>query len=391
LGTLPGQARDDTGPPPTLQGDAFVHKFDPEGVTQWSRQFGSPASDAAQGLAVHDGVVYVTGWTSGALSPEPSAGLVDAFVQQLDFDGAVGWTRQFGSTESDWAFAVAVHQTGLYVVGQTTGVLADQIPAGASDAFLAKYDRAGRLEWVRQFGSAAGDTALEVTLDGAGVYVGGFTYGALPGQSHFGKEDGFVRKYDFQGTELWTRQFGTAANDRVGAVAADIEGVYVAGRTEGVLPGQRLTGLSDIFVRNYAPNGTERGTFQFGAGVYNEATGLAVDRSGLYVVGCLGEYAGLTVGCGGAVLAFVAKRELAPLTTGQASPSRVTTTATEVMVVTGAPVTVTVTSTPLPAPFDLLPRETVYMLLGAILFLGGWLGLRWRIWRRTRRSRGATS
>jgi len=388
LGTLPGQESAATGSAAGLQGDAFVHKFDAEGVTQWSRQFGSAASDAAQGLAVHDGMVYVGGWTAGALTPERSAGLVDAFVQQLDGKGEVGWTRQFGSAESDWALAIAVHQTGLYIVGQTMGVLDDQSSAGVADAFLAKYDHEGSLLWIRQFGSAAGDIALGVALDGAGVYVAGFTYGAFPGQPRFGKEDAFIRKYDFEGTEVWTRQFGTTANDRIRALAVDIRGVYVTGRTEGALPGQRLTGLSDIFVRNYAPDGTERGTLQFGTGVYNDATGLAVSPSGVYIAGCLGEYAGLTVGCGGVVLAFVAKRDLAPLMAAQASPPLATTTATEVMVVPGPPITITVTPTLQPEPFQLPPKETVYVLLGLILFLGGWLGVLWRRRRRTGPPRG---
>lgn len=389
LGTLPGQERGASGSSQGLQGDAFVHKFDATGVTQWTRQFGTLRSDAAQGLAVHEGFVYVAGWTSGALGREPSAGSVDAFVQELDVNGSVSWTRQFGSSESDWALGLAVHQTGLYIVGQTAGLLPNQVSAGAADAFLAKYDRQGTLLWSRQFGSAAGDTAVGVALDGSGVYVAGWTYGALPGQRHFGKEDAFIRKYDFQGTELWTRQFGIAANDRIGAVAVDIRGVYVAGRTEGIMAGQRLTGLSDVFVRNYAPDGTERGTLQFGTGLYNSVTGLAVDPSGLYLAGCLGEYAGLTVGCGGLVLAFVAKRELTPLTTLPTPSLPPTTTATEVMVVTSPPITTTVTSTPLPEPMQVLPTEAVYGLLGLVLGLGAWLGFLWRRVRRMRVTRGA--
>ena len=50
--------------------------------------------------------------------------------------------------------------------------------------------------------------------DGGNVYLAGWTYGALPGQTHAGVRDVFVRKYDGSGTELWTRQFGTA-DDRL--------------------------------------------------------------------------------------------------------------------------------------------------------------------------------
>ena len=41
-------------------------------------------------------------------------------------------------------------------------------------------------------------------------YIGG---GTLPGQTTAGGIDAFVRKYDPNGTEMWTRQFGTAGDD----------------------------------------------------------------------------------------------------------------------------------------------------------------------------------
>jgi len=48
----------------------------------------------------------------------------------------------------------------------------------------------------------------------------------------------------------WTRQFGTAAFDRAEGISVDASGVYVAGRTNGALPGQTSSG-EDAFVRKY--------------------------------------------------------------------------------------------------------------------------------------------
>ena len=44
--------------------------------------------------------------------------------------------------------------------------------------------------------------------------------GALPGQTHLGTFDAIVRKYDVNGNEAWTRQFGTATDDQALAVSA---------------------------------------------------------------------------------------------------------------------------------------------------------------------------
>jgi hypothetical protein len=68
--------------------------------------------------------------------------------------------------------------------------------------------------WSRQFGTSLFDRAWGVATDGAGhVYVVGVTSDALPGQSHSGGEDAFVRKHNSAGTELWTRQFSTSGRD----------------------------------------------------------------------------------------------------------------------------------------------------------------------------------
>ena len=52
----------------------------------------------------------------------------------------------------------------------------------------------------------------------------------------------FVRKYDTDGKELWTRQFGSTSYDYGYGVAVDGSGVYVAGYTTGALPGQTSAG-----------------------------------------------------------------------------------------------------------------------------------------------------
>jgi hypothetical protein len=57
-----------------------------------------------------------------------------------------------------------------------------------------------------------------------------------------------VRKYDADGNELWTRQFGTAGVDSASGVAADASGLYVAALTSGTFPDQTSAGGTDAFV-----------------------------------------------------------------------------------------------------------------------------------------------
>jgi hypothetical protein len=144
----------------------------------------------------------------------------------------------------------------VYLVGETDGALPGQTSGGNLNAFIRKYDLGGTEVWTRQFESSQTDEATGVAVDATGVYVSGDASAALPGQTFFGQRDAFVRKYDLNGTELWTWQFGTNTDDFAQGVAASGTALYVAGTTSGALPGQTNTGGSDAFVLKIAPTET---------------------------------------------------------------------------------------------------------------------------------------
>jgi hypothetical protein len=91
--------------------------------------------------------------------------------------------------------------------------------------------------WVDEFGSSESDIAWGIAVQGTDVYVDGWTSGELPGQTSAGLGDGYVRRIDAAGNEVWTRQFGTSAEEFIVALAVDATGVYATGSTDGV-PGQ---------------------------------------------------------------------------------------------------------------------------------------------------------
>ena len=254
---------------------------------QWIRQFGTTGSDQARGIWVDPSGIYVVGFTDGTLPGQSSAGGTDAFVRKYDLSGNEVWTRQFGTAGSDLLAGVSADGSGVYVVGTTDGALPGQSHAGAIDAFVRKYDSSGNEVWTRQLGTASNDVANSLSLDASGVYVGGFTGGALPGQISAGDADAFVRKYDVNGRELWTLQFGTQGIDSVtsGGLFADVSGLYVAGDTTGALPGEANAGGSDVFVRKFDVFGKGQWTRQFGGSDFDLARGIAVDARGIYVGG----------------------------------------------------------------------------------------------------------
>jgi antitoxin component YwqK of YwqJK toxin-antitoxin module len=262
-------------------GDGFVRKHDHDGKHLWTRQFGTPEWEEVRTVAAHSTGVYAAGYTQGNLQGT-SKGDGDGFVRKYDHDGQLLWTRQFGTDQWEGVLAVAVDATGVYAAGYTQGNL-QGTNKGSSDAFVRKYDHDGQLLWTRQFGTPVFDAVYGIAVDGTGVYAAGRTDGSLKGTSK-GAVDGFIRKYDHDGKRLWTRQFGTPYFDAVYGIAADGTGVYAAGVTDGSLKGV-AKGEGDGFVRAYDPNGKHLWSRQFGTPQPDTANGVAVDATGVYVVG----------------------------------------------------------------------------------------------------------
>lgn len=273
-GTLPGQRSAGAI-------DAFVRRYDASEIEVWTRQFGTPGIDEILAIAVDDSGVYVAGDTQGLLVPSNGPlPAPHAFVRKYDLNGAELWTREFGSGRREEVFAMAAAPTGVYAAGDTT-VTAPPF----DDAFVASFDRGGTPGWGRGFGTAAVDRASAIVVHASGVYVAGATQGGIGGQTALGDSDGFLSKYDFEGTELWTRQFGTPEADEVTAIAADASGVYLAGTSSGAMGGQTRAGGSDAFVARYDLDGRPVWVRQFGTADYDDALGVAVTAQGVYVVG----------------------------------------------------------------------------------------------------------
>jgi hypothetical protein len=187
----------------------------------------------------------------------------------------------------DLANSVATDGIGnAYVVGSTRGSLAGA-HLGQFDAYVAKYDGGGNALWSNQFGTIGFDNATAVATDFLGaVYVGGVTTGDL-GDLHAGGEDAYLRKYDAQGTLLWTEQFGTSLNDEVTELSTDGSGNLYAAVRWGH-PVAQVAGDAS-HVRKYDADGTLQWTFELPPDRFGELPGIeAVEtdsQGNIYVAG----------------------------------------------------------------------------------------------------------
>jgi hypothetical protein len=250
---------------------------------EWSREFGTTYSDLASGVAVQGSRLFMAGSTDLSLAGQDLGGRTTAFVRAYAPGGGELWADELGKAGIVQATAVAATRSAIYVVGSTDQALHDQRYRGRLDVFVRAYDLSGHVLWTREFGSMGDDRATGVATDATGIYVAGSTDGRV-GRTVWGGTDGFLRKFSFNGATVWTQQVGTSLTDEIDAVAADTEGVYVGGTTDGAFENAN-SGASDAFVRAYHPGGGKWWVSQIGTLGTDGITGIAAKPDAIYVAG----------------------------------------------------------------------------------------------------------
>ncbi|SDE86663.1 Por secretion system C-terminal sorting domain-containing protein [Mucilaginibacter pineti] len=240
--------------------DAFISKFDQAGNCMWSTYYGTADEDVAKSITKDTtGKLYIAGYTfsttglasTGAFHTA-NAGGYDAFIAGFDTSGQRLWGSYFGGEGDDGGYGpVALHCdrfNNIYLCGQTnsaTGIATSGAyqtalfaGTGDQDAFLAKFNNAGALQWSTYFGGNFGDAAYRVTNDTTGnIYLTGISNSttgiATTGQTtNGGSNDAFLVKFDALGNRIWGTYLGGNQDDYGLGLAIDSQNnIYVSGTT----------------------------------------------------------------------------------------------------------------------------------------------------------------
>jgi hypothetical protein len=260
------------------------------------KQLGAAGAET-RGLSIAEaaqGCVYVAGTTDGALEENRRTGRTDAYLAKYDRTGNKLYTIQYGAEHAQTqGQAVTTDASGdVYVAGWTTGTLDGHTPTGTRDAFLSRFTPSGHRLRTWLLGTGGGETACTaVATDADGnVYLAGWTTGGLDGRPQAtGISDSFVARFDAAGRLGFVRQFGKAGRETRGqAMAAGPGGIYITGWTDAGLDGHGPRGKRDCFVlRLDAATGTTRFAWQFGAeDADTRGSAVAVDPlGGVHIAG----------------------------------------------------------------------------------------------------------
>ena len=233
-----GQSYGTWGTPVTAYvegGDAFVAKLNSSGERQWNTFMGSSSADYGMAIAVDDSEnVYVGGYSNATWgSPENAhAGGNDAFAAKLDSCGGLQWHTFMGSSDNDKGHGIAVDGSGNVYVGgwsETTWGTPKNNHAGFYDAFAAKLNSSGERQWHTFMGSSSADYGMAIAVDGsANVYVAGYSHAAwgspVNDYAGGGNDDAFAAKLDSEGARQWHTFMGSTATDQGYAIAVDSSG-----------------------------------------------------------------------------------------------------------------------------------------------------------------------
>ena len=299
-----------------LFGDAFMVKFNSNGVRQWGTYYGGSETDIAYSSATdNNGNIYIAGETNspnmiatpGAHQEDFGDGFRDAFLVKFDSNGVRQWGTYYGAQGTDIGFSCAVSPFGnVYLSGETSSSSSIATPGahqetygGGTDAFLVKFDSDGVRQWGTYYGGGGGDFGNSCVVDNSGnIYLGGRTTSssniATPGahQENFGGGffgDAFLVKFDSNGVRQWGTYYGGEGNDFGYSCAVDNEGnVFLTGNSNSTsdisTPGshQELFGGGnwDAFLVKFNPDGLRQWATYYGGEGQDDSRFCITDEDG---------------------------------------------------------------------------------------------------------------
>ena len=288
--------------------DAYVVKLDAAGVLQWVTFLGSAAEDQGQAIAVEPGgsAIYVTGTSRAAWGTTIPRGYTDwndAFVAKLNGSGVLQWLTFLGGPGDDYGYGLTLGGGALYLTGKssaTWGTSPTRAYSALFDAFVAKVNSSGVLEWNTFLGGTGIDEGAGIAADGNGnAYVVGSStdaWGTGPVQAFTTGWDAFAAKLDTNGALQFLTFLGGAGHDRGLGIAVDTAGstLYAVGGSTGTWgtgPQRPYTAWWDGFAAKLNGSGVLQWNTFLGSGWCDVSTGVTLDGSGNVFVSGSGDAA----------------------------------------------------------------------------------------------------
>lgn len=233
-------------------GNAFLIKFNKNGIYQWHARVGL-SDNVAIDVVADETDVYITCGTNGGLIYDsnndeysiPSG--TNGMIIKFNTNGIYQWYVFAGIDQSGITiigFTLAIDSNNIYITGNFSGAIYDnaenviELPTGSS--FLIKFNKNGVYQWYTYF-DQTNNFPTNLIADGNNVYiVGGFTGGNIHDSadnqialsSNIGG-DGYLVKFNTNGIYQWYAYLGGNGEndyDVTYGIALDTNYVYIVGQ-----------------------------------------------------------------------------------------------------------------------------------------------------------------
>lgn len=296
---------------------------------QWAKSGGGPIDDYVSRTIVDaSGNVYVAG---SFQSISINIGTVtvnnggvsgrDVFIAKYDPTGAVQWVQRITGSMSEYVTGLTSDAAGrIYVVGHFISPSISFPPYSAAnsntasptnDIFVTCINSLGTPQWFYTYGGINQELPGECVYSDAvaGLYVVGTFYDqtlavgsvTLTNSSLVtSKAEGFLMRFNSNGTSNWGRTLGNAACDEYATyVAVDPSGnPHASGTFQGSVVNATTTigsvnlvsyGNGDAWLTKYLANGTQSWARNIGSASGDFPNGLAVDASSNVYIAATGQ------------------------------------------------------------------------------------------------------
>jgi hypothetical protein len=304
--------------------DGFLVKFNTAGSRMWATYYGGGDEENIEAIAIdNNNDVFITGYTSstnnmttpGAHQPGfPTASNNIAYLAKFNASGSRLWGTYYGDGYSSNFSLACDAQGNVYLGGATSsingiataGSFQDTL-GGVVDGYIAKFNSTGIRLWGTYYGGYNYDAIWDIICDSkSNIYVTGYSasdntissvgsyqpqHGVLP--------DGFIAKFDSNGTRQWGTYYGGDKQDNLMGIAIDKRGdICLTGMsysstnmtTPGAWKKTNTTGASSIFAK-FTPDGQRLWSTYYGDG-NSFGTCIAIDTADNYYI--CGETSALT-------------------------------------------------------------------------------------------------
>ncbi len=239
--------------------DVWIVKLNRNGSRQWEKVYGDVKDD--MGI---DALEIKKGYMILAHKQSKNEGYADTWIFKVDEEGDQKWEQTIWGSEKDRLNVLVDTDDREYALAGTKEQKGDH----DLNMWLVKTNSRGIMLWQGISDERyLNDEAFDVLKLDDGYLMAGYI------KNKDGIKNGYLRKFDIRGNNLWSKQYGGSKNDEFkGIVSADNERYLLCGTTESKGKGQ-----TDMWLVKVNKNGDVEWEKTFGG--YDDDYATHITRS----------------------------------------------------------------------------------------------------------------